>query len=335
MLTIRNLVGLALAISLVGQAAALERQSYDILAGTDDAEQSLANGEMDITSSDLEIVDESDNQLVALRFTGINLKPGENVERAYIQFATDEPKKSKGEIAIQIAVEDSVNPATYADEINNLSNRPLMPATVSWASEQAWENEHSSEKTPDLAELINQLTHRDDWQQGSPISFIFSGAGTRTAESFEGSQKHTDGLTDLAPKLIIEIAKTATIAVQSSVDDAEEDEAGSVDLTSSDLELVMDGSAKQTIGLRFASAGLPAGAEIRSAYLQFTVDEVNDDDNLPGELIIKAIAGDTQEFADAPFDITARETLVPQVTWNNISEWREKDAAGSALAGYQ
>ena len=43
-------------------------------------------------------------------------------------------------------------------------------------------------------------------------------------------------------------------------------------LTSSDLELVYDGS-NQTVGLRFNGITIPQGATIVNAYVQFQVDE--------------------------------------------------------------
>jgi len=54
--------------------------------------------------------------------------------------------------------------------------------------------------------------------------------------------------------------------VTSSIDDVEERLAGSIDLTSSDLELVDDNPSKlnQTIGLRFNGLDIPQGAIIVS-----------------------------------------------------------------------
>ena len=51
-------------------------------------------------------------------------------------------------------------------------------------------------------------------------------------------------------------------------DDAEEAASGGMSLTSSDLELVYDGS-NQKVGMRFTSVAVPRGATITRAYLQF------------------------------------------------------------------
>src|SRR5687767_8109238 len=63
------------------------------------------------------------------------------------------------------------------------------------------------------------------------------------------------------------------LRIASSADDAEESASRSVSLSSSDLELVNDGS-DQTVGLRFPGVGIPQGATIHAAWIQFETDEV-------------------------------------------------------------
>jgi len=64
------------------------------------------------------------------------------------------------------------------------------------------------------------------------------------------------------------------VRVSDNADDAEEKPTGgTVNLTSSDLELARDGTANQTIGIRFRNVTIPQGAAIDSAYVQFKIDE--------------------------------------------------------------
>jgi hypothetical protein len=58
------------------------------------------------------------------------------------------------------------------------------------------------------------------------------------------------------------------VRVAASSDDAEESSGGSVSLTSSDLELVTDGTVVQTVGVRFRSLAIPKGATITAAWIQ-------------------------------------------------------------------
>ena len=66
------------------------------------------------------------------------------------------------------------------------------------------------------------------------------------------------------------------VRVSASTDDAEENTGtGGVNISSSDLELITDGSKIQLIGVRFTGLNILPNAVIVNAYLQFTVDEVS------------------------------------------------------------
>jgi hypothetical protein len=62
-------------------------------------------------------------------------------------------------------------------------------------------------------------------------------------------------------------------------DDAEE-QTGSTSLNGSDIELGVDGSNVQVVGLRFLNLTIPPGATISSAFIQFAADEVWSSPNL-------------------------------------------------------
>jgi hypothetical protein len=103
------LVGLAIV-----SPATLANQTvgYQINADADDAEEVLLTGEVDLTSSDLEITEDGgDNQLVGLRFTGIDLPQGLPILGAYIQFTTDEDDKSSPSFDVLIEGEAAGNAA--------------------------------------------------------------------------------------------------------------------------------------------------------------------------------------------------------------------------------
>jgi len=60
-------------------------------------------------------------------------------------------------------------------------------------------------------------------------------------------------------------------------DDVEEEvPGGSVDFSSSDLEMPYEGegqSDNQAIGIRFLNVNIPKGAGVSNAYIEFTIDE--------------------------------------------------------------
>jgi hypothetical protein len=85
------------------------------------------------------------------------------------------------------------------------------------------------------------------------------------------------------------------VRVGASSDHAEEPTSRERSPTSSDLELVNDGSVTQTVGLRFAGHAIPAGATITNAYIQFAADESQSE---PTALTSRAQAGTTGYLHD-------------------------------------
>jgi len=63
---------------------------FAIQNGSDDAEEAVANGAMNLGSSDLEMTMEATEQIIGLRFADVNIPEGAAISGAYIQFTTDE-----------------------------------------------------------------------------------------------------------------------------------------------------------------------------------------------------------------------------------------------------
>ncbi len=114
--------------------------------------------------------------------------------------------------------------------------------------------------------------------------------------------------------------------VKNGSDDAEEDLDGSadfaIDLGSSDLEFMRDHddfpAGLQIVGVRFVDIGLPKGAEILSAYVQFDADDV-DNDFHAGDvhmLIEGELNPNPDTFASEPENISARPRTAAVVPWS-------------------
>ncbi len=104
------------------------------------------------------------------------------------------------------------------------------------------------------------------------------------------------------------------VQVSSSSDDVEESSSGGVDLNSSDLEIVFYKVGNQTIGLRFNGIGIPQGAIITSAYVQFQVDETPSDPaalTIQGELVDNALP-----FVNVSGNVSTRPKTVETVAWS-------------------
>jgi len=107
---------------------------------------------------------------------------------------------------------------------------------------------------------------------------------------------------------------TVEARVVAGSDDAEQSASGSVNLGSSDLELVADGNTVQTVGVRFAGVQVPAGASVTSAYVQFQTDEV---DTGAVSLSVQGQAADNPgTFTSSSGNVSSRARTSAAVAWS-------------------
>ncbi|MDQ3190432.1 MAG: T9SS type A sorting domain-containing protein, partial [Bacteroidota bacterium] len=107
-----------------------------------------------------------------------------------------------------------------------------------------------------------------------------------------------------------------TSVIATGNDDVEEEANGLMYLNSTDLELVNDGAAKgnQIVGLRFNGIGIPKGAVIENAYIQFTTDEATTSTT---SLSINGEASDNAPaFTTSNNNVSSRSKTVAKTTWN-------------------
>gem|GEM_PF-2536223 len=119
------------------------------------------------------------------------------------------------------------------------------------------------------------------------------------------------------------VSGVVEVRVGASSDDAEELSSGWLDLRSSDLELVFE-KMSQVVGLRFVGVGVPAGATVDAAWVQFTVDEPSTG---PADLVVWAEdVGNAATFS-AGARITSRVLTSVGVGWVP-APWPTVGAAG-------
>ena len=108
---------------------------------------------------------------------------------------------------------------------------------------------------------------------------------------------------------------TVDVAIATGSDDVEQNlTTNAVNLTNGDLELGVDGTVAQLVGLRFPGLSVPQGATITNAYVQFTADEVP---NTGAALLVQAQAADNAAaFAATTGNVSNRTRTSAQVSWN-------------------
>jgi len=206
-----------------------------VSAGTDDAEERTSGG-VNVTSSDLELVDETSNntdQTVGIRFNGLEIPPGSVIVNAYLQFQVDETDSAA--TLLNIVGQDTGDAATFANTDFNISSRETTQALADWTP-AAWTTVGEAgldQRTPDLSAIIQEIIDRSDWSASNSMAFIITGSGARTAESYNGNAA-------AAPLLHIEFAPSGEPANQAPTD---------IDLSAAAvLEGAADGTLIGTLG---------------------------------------------------------------------------------------
>jgi hypothetical protein len=158
----------------------LERR---VAASADDAEEH-ANRDVDVSSSDLELVQEDDTQVVGIRFRNVTVPPGATIVNAYVRFQVDET--SSGTATLRIYGQASANPLAFAETDGNVSGRPRTGNFITWTPPN-WNVVGAAQQTsPNLAPVIAQIVGQSGWGIGNSVVLIITGTGKRVAEAYDG-----------------------------------------------------------------------------------------------------------------------------------------------------
>jgi cytochrome c peroxidase len=164
------------------------RVDVRVAASADDAEENSAR-RVDLGSSDLELTEEASAQTVGIRFAGVDIPPGASIDRAYIQFSTNEVQR--GSTSLLIQGEATNNAPGFTTATGNVSSRARTSAAVPWPAIPAWTMVGESgpdQRTPDIAAVIQEIVSHGSWTRGNALAVILTGSGRRTAESFDGEK---------------------------------------------------------------------------------------------------------------------------------------------------
>ncbi|OQY02293.1 MAG: hypothetical protein B6I20_07055 [Bacteroidetes bacterium 4572_117] len=174
--------------------------------GSDDAEEIVSNGNVDISSSDLELTeDRGGAQIIGIRFANLNIPQAANISNAYVQFTCDEA--TDGTTDLSIYGNDIDSASTFSASNLDISTRIKTTSNVGWqppAWDQVGEN-GPDQRTPDISAIIQTIINKDGWKPGNALALLITGTGNRVAESYSGAP-------NAAPLLHIEYnTETASI----------------------------------------------------------------------------------------------------------------------------
>ncbi|MEJ2139056.1 MAG: hypothetical protein P8Y61_06360 [Gammaproteobacteria bacterium] len=265
--------------------AATETIEVRVNDSSDDAEEN-ASGRVGLTSSDLELVFDKDDQVVGIRFTGIEIPPDSIVSNAYVQFAVDETGSAP--TTLQINGQADADPEPFTNSQYGISTRPTTLANVAW-SPAAWTTTGIAgpdQRTPDLSAIVQEIIDLPSWATGNSMVLLIRGSGERTAESFNGSAGS-------APLLHVEFEPTQngdrapTVSVTGPADDTSVSEGTSITFTATAID-DEDGDIGQSLTWESSLDGVISGTGPSvSAVLS------------PGSHVVTATAIDSAEQTDS------------------------------------
>ncbi|MGH9909277.1 MAG: hypothetical protein ACRD32_01420, partial [Nitrososphaerales archaeon] len=161
----------------------------------DDAEEIIATGNVDINSSDLEMVlDSPDNQWIGIRFPNIQVPKGSTITSASIQFTDDGDGGNDNTPALTLSIRGQAadNAAIFTTAGNpnfDISGRTRTAAKVNWVPPNTWGVAGTAgpdQKTPDIKTVIQEVINRAGWGEGNSIVIIINGTANaaRVAETW-------------------------------------------------------------------------------------------------------------------------------------------------------
>lgn len=161
--------------------------SRRVSQSSDDAEQSLATNGVNLTSSDLELINDSGvDQEVGIRFQNITIPQGATITNAYIEFTAD--GANSGTTNLNFYGEAADNAVTFTTATNNITGRTKTSFMVAWSAVPAWTTIGQTQQTPTLAPLIQEIVNRVGWLSGNSLVIIINGTtgSLRRAVSYNG-----------------------------------------------------------------------------------------------------------------------------------------------------
>ena len=153
------------------------------ISGSSYGEERVADGNMDISDTYLELLnDGATNQIVGVQYGSVNIPQGSTISTAYIQFQC--ALVSTASVTITIEGHNDNNALGFTTTAFDVSSRARTTASKTW-SPADWNTigeSGTNQRTVELKTIVQEIVNRGGWVTGNHMAFIFSGpSGTRTA----------------------------------------------------------------------------------------------------------------------------------------------------------
>ncbi len=294
--------------------------------GADDAYQT-SGGTVTVNSQTIALHYNGGAQQTGIRFRRLYVPQGATITSARIQFKAS--SSDSGTVNLNVTADKVADAPVYAALNNNISGRTQTTAAVAWTP-GSWTN-GSFYDTPDLTTVLQEVVNQTDWCYGNATAFTFTRTGTDTGTRWVRAYDtyNNDSFNSPVAALIVtynpgtipssNTCSQVVAQVSTSSDDAEERVSnGNMTLTGT-LQLIRSSSQNQYVGVRFRNIGVPQGATIKGARLEF---EVNSTNTATTDLTVKGHNVDNSPaFTATNNSISSRlstEATTASIAWNGV-----------------
>ncbi|MCK5363016.1 MAG: hypothetical protein KAR22_08615, partial [Gammaproteobacteria bacterium] len=231
-------------------------------------------------------IDMNPSQTNGVRFDSVSIPNSAMILDARIIFTARNSDSS----STALTFFGHLNPdaATFSTSCNgcyDVSSRTKTSTSVTW-NPTTWST-NSEYSSDDLSGIVQEIVSEAGWTSGNAMAFIQTngGAGQRRAYTYNGSSGR-------AAKLEVTYATSVT-------------------------------SDDQVVGLRFQGIGIPQGATVTSAVIEFWPAAIS-----TGTTNVKIHgedADDAAPFAASTKNVSARTRTTANVDWNAVPAWDDVD----------
>jgi hypothetical protein len=157
--------------------------SVRVSQSSDDAEEVITNGKVNLTDSDFQMVTNSGKQQQdGMRFQHIQIPKGAVITNAYIVFTAN--SGDSGATTLIFNGDATANSTTFTTANHNITSRTKTSAAVTWNPVPVWVSS-TTYQTPNLSTVIQQIVNNSGWTTGNSLSIIISGSGKRVSKSYD------------------------------------------------------------------------------------------------------------------------------------------------------
>ncbi len=176
-----------------------------VSSGSDDSEEAVSGGGIDLNSSDLEMPYENagkgNPQVIGLRFVDIPIPKGAIIDKAFVEFTCDETKDGGLPVSLLIEGESNPNPVKFSEATNDITKRPRTTARTVWVPAN-WTQVGQKDRTTEITAIVQEIIDMDGWASGNALVLILRDDPGKPSQGLRCAEASNDPVN--APLLHVE-----------------------------------------------------------------------------------------------------------------------------------